>query len=197
MAKLELLSLREFASLFQEKYVCVIYPLYYVAIANDVQYWIRDAFCSFVPLIISNGVQWTFMSDAIPSLFWGSSWPWSYDNWIYNYLCNQCLTPLMLWVRISIRARCTTLCDKVCQWLATGRCFFPGPPGSSNNKTDRHDITEILLKVTLNTTKQTNKQTLLLPTKCNKWCVLFLCTFDYFKRCLMNLHWSCNLLIIL
>jgi hypothetical protein len=29
------------------------------------------------------------------------------------------LSPLMLWVRISIRARCTTLCDKVCQWLAT------------------------------------------------------------------------------
>jgi hypothetical protein len=26
------------------------------------------------------------------------------------------------------------------------------------NKTDRHDITEILLKVALNTTKQTNKQ---------------------------------------
>ena len=44
-----------------------------------------------------------------------SSWPWSYGSWIYNYLCNQCLSPLMLWVRISIRARCTTLCDKVCQ----------------------------------------------------------------------------------
>jgi len=29
------------------------------------------------------------------------------------YLCNQCLSPLMLWVRISIRARCTTLCDKI------------------------------------------------------------------------------------
>jgi hypothetical protein len=27
----------------------------------------------------------------------------------------------------------------------------PGTPVSSNNKTDRHDITEILLKVTLNT----------------------------------------------
>ena len=27
------------------------------------------------------------------------------------------------------------------------------------NKTDRHDITEILLKVALNTIKQTNKQT--------------------------------------
>jgi hypothetical protein len=39
---------------------------------------------------------------------------------------------------------------KVCQWLATGRWFSPGPPVSSNNKTDRYDITEILLKVDLN-----------------------------------------------
>jgi len=23
---------------------------------------------------------------------------WSYGNWIYNYLCNQCLLPLKLWV---------------------------------------------------------------------------------------------------
>jgi hypothetical protein len=41
----------------------------------------------------------------------------------------------------------TTLCDKVCQWLATGRCCFPGNPVSSTNKTNRHHITEILLKV--------------------------------------------------
>jgi hypothetical protein len=86
------------------------------------------------------------------------SWPWSYGSLIYNYLCNQCLSPLMLWVRISIRARCTTLCDKVYQWLVTGRWFSQGPPVSSANKTDYHDITEILLKMTLNTTKQT-KQT--------------------------------------
>jgi len=40
-------------------------------------------------------------------VFWlqGPSWPWSYGSWSYNYLCNQCLSPLMLWVRISIRAR--------------------------------------------------------------------------------------------
>ena len=61
----------------------------------------------------------------------------------------------MLWVRISIRARCTTLCDKVCQFLATGRWFYPGPPFSSTNKIDCHDITEILLKVALSTIKQT------------------------------------------
>ena len=81
----------------------------------------------------------------------GPSWSWSYGSWIYNYLCNQCLSPLMLWVRISIRARCTTLCDKVCQCLATGQRFSPGTPVSSSNKTDRHDAIEILLKVALNT----------------------------------------------
>jgi hypothetical protein len=76
------------------------------------------------------------------------------SDWIYNYLCNQCLSPLMLWVRISIRARCTTLCDKICQWLATDRWFFPGPPVSTTTKTG-HDITVILLKVALNTIEQT------------------------------------------
>jgi hypothetical protein len=35
--------------------------------------------------------------------------------------------------------------------------FSPGPPVSSNNKTDRHDIAEILLKVTLNITNQPNQ----------------------------------------
>jgi hypothetical protein len=44
----------------------------------------------------------------------------------------------------------TNLYDKVCQWLATGRWFSPGTLVSSTNKTDRHDITEILLKVALN-----------------------------------------------
>ena len=45
----------------------------------------------------------------------------------------------------------TTWCNKVCQWLATGQWFFPGPPVSPTNKTDHHDLIEILLKVTLNT----------------------------------------------
>jgi hypothetical protein len=46
----------------------------------------------------------------------GPSWLWSYGSWIYNYPCNLCLSPLMLWVRILLRERCTTLCDKVCQF---------------------------------------------------------------------------------
>ena len=83
----------------------------------------------------------------------GSSCPWSYRSWIYNYLWNQCLSPLSLWVRIPLRRRLfdTTLCDKVCQWLAAGRWFSPVTPVSFTNKTDSHDIIEILLKVALNT----------------------------------------------
>jgi hypothetical protein len=50
----------------------------------------------------------------------------------------------MLWVRISIRARCATLCDKACRWIAIGWWFSPGPPVSSTNNTDYHDIAEIL-----------------------------------------------------
>ena len=53
----------------------------------------------------------------------------------------------------------TALCNKDCQSLAAGRWFSLGTPVSSTNKTDRHDITEILLKVALNTIKQINKQT--------------------------------------
>jgi hypothetical protein len=40
--------------------------------------------------------------------------------------------------------------------------FSPGPPGppvSSTTKSERHDITEALLKVALKTIKRTNKQT--------------------------------------
>jgi hypothetical protein len=88
---------------------------------------------------------------CIPKTIEGASWPWSYGSWIYNYLCNQCLSPLMLWVWISMRVRCTTLCDKVCQWLATGQWFSLGPSISSTDKTDRHDIA-------INAIKQTNQK---------------------------------------
>ena len=45
------------------------------------------------------------------------AWSWSYGCWIYNCLCNQCISPLTLWVRIPLRWSVldTTLCDKVCQ----------------------------------------------------------------------------------
>ena len=81
------------------------------------------------------------------------SWSWSYGSWIYNYLRNQGLSPLKFWIRIPLRRGVldTTLCDKVSRWLATSRWISSGIPVSSTNKTDRHDIAEIFLKVALNT----------------------------------------------
>ena len=75
------------------------------------------------------------------------SWPWSYDSWIYNYICNQCLSPLTLWVPTPL-SRCvidTILCDTVCPWLVVDRWFYPGAPVSFSNKTDCHEIAERLL----------------------------------------------------
>ena len=43
------------------------------------------------------------------------------------------------------------LCDKYCQRLAAGWGFSLDTPDSSTNKYDHHDITEILLNVSLST----------------------------------------------
>jgi hypothetical protein len=40
------------------------------------------------------------------SILEGPSWSWSDGSWIYNYLCNQFLSPLTLWVRTPHMARC-------------------------------------------------------------------------------------------
>jgi len=76
---------------------------------------------------------------------------WSYGSWIYNYLCNQCLSPLKLWVQISWGELNTTLCDEVWQWLVAGQWFSPSTLVSSINKTDCRDIAEILFEVAINT----------------------------------------------
>ena len=121
------------------------------------------------PVLSGIRVAWSFVFCVflcwslfvpLPFFFWPlccrePSWTWSYGSWIYNYLCNQCLSPLKLWVltRWWRGVLDKTLCDKVCQWL-TGRWFSPST--SSTNNTDSHDITETLLKVALNTINQTN-----------------------------------------
>ena len=74
---------------------------------------------------------------------------------------------LTLWVRTPLRwcVLDTTLCDKVCQWLATGRWFSPGSPVPSTKKSDCHDTAEILLKAELSTINQTIKITLTFISK--------------------------------
>ena len=58
-----------------------------------------------------------------------------------------------------------TLCDKIWQCLVADRGFSTGTLVSFTNKIDRHDITEILLKVVLNIIYLT----LLVPHKQNKF----------------------------
>jgi len=92
---------------------------------------------------------------------------------VYNYLCNQCLSPLTLWVRILLVVRCTQ-CNIIS--LAAGWWFSPVLPVSST--TDNHDITEILLKVTLNTNTLT-------------WCIgVWSC---YFKLYIISFIVCCRL----
>ena len=49
------------------------------------------------------------------------SWSWSYASCIYNYMYNQCLSALNLWVRIQLMA----------VWLATDRWYSSGTLVSS------------------------------------------------------------------
>jgi hypothetical protein len=61
----------------------------------------------------------------------------------------------------------TTLCDKVCQWLATGRCFSKGIP----DKTDHHN--NIYWNIVESGIKDHNPYLCFLlpdlPTRVNKW----------------------------
>jgi len=52
----------------------------------------------------SDGV--VFLVINFLTLYLGE-WSWSCGSWIYNYLCNQCLSPLTLWIRTQLMARCT------------------------------------------------------------------------------------------
>jgi hypothetical protein len=71
----------------------------------------------------------------------------SYSIWYHHYSCEFASRS---WRGVLD----TTLCDQVCQWLATGWWFSPGTSLSSTNKpTYSHDITEILLKMCFNEMK--------------------------------------------
>ena len=73
--------------------------------------------------------------------FWELSWSWSYGSLIYNYLCNRWSSPLTLWVRVPFMGRYFV--------IKSVSDFRQVTPVSSTNKTDRHDITEILLEMAL------------------------------------------------
>jgi hypothetical protein len=60
--------------------------------------------------------------------------------------------------------------------LAHGQWFSPGSPASSTNKTGRHDIAEILLKVALNTINQIHHNKLIQSNR-----------HEYNEQCITNI----------
>ena len=65
-------------------------------------------------------------------------------SWIYNFLCNQCVSRIKLWVRILLIVSMTC-----------GRSRSVIFSVYSINKTYRHDLNEILLKLAFNTITST------------------------------------------
>jgi hypothetical protein len=65
----------------------------------------------------------------------------------------------------------TILCDKVCQWLVTGRWYSLGTLVSSTNNTDCYDITEILWEYGIKHHK---------PNTLFKSYILYLCVCDIY-----------------
>jgi hypothetical protein len=71
-----------------------------------------------------------------------------------DYLPSNSYKPITntAWVRARIcKGALAAASDKIYQLFAHGQWFSLSTPASSTTKTGRHDIAEILLKVTLNT----------------------------------------------
>jgi len=71
--------------------------------------WIN--FCYILSLTDLYSLLW-YPCHTLPVELWepncksSSSSSWVYGSWSYNYLCNQCLSLLTLWVRIPLMVRC-------------------------------------------------------------------------------------------
>ena len=77
-----------------------------------------------------------------------------YGSWIYNYMCNQYISPLKAVSSNPVHGEVISKQHNVIKFvsdLLTGQLFSPGTPVSSTNKTARHDITETFLEVAFNT----------------------------------------------
>jgi hypothetical protein len=73
--------------------------------------WIYNLPMHSVPAVMVTSVSVIPTCGTLDSILLnvikGQSWSWSYGSWIYNYLCNQYLSPLKLWVQTLFMARWT------------------------------------------------------------------------------------------
>ena len=93
---------------------------------------------------------------------------------------------------VSLNPTHSEVCSIQCyviKWLVAGRWFSPGTPVSSTNKTDCHNITEILLKVALNTTNliKTGTYLYVIATKTGTYVSIYLLFFQIYILHVLNL----------
>ena len=168
---------------------------------NGMQWWVtcpfvslRDVFMlrSVIECVLGRTSNW--LPHPIRTLYYlGPSCLWSHCSWIYNYTCNQCLSPLTLWVRIGGIYSIQHYVIIFVSDLREGGSFLPGTPVSSTNKANLHDITEILLKMALNNITLTLKFTILYEWLTHLYLTL---RYDILKFRLTNRKVSAKLLVL-
>ena len=86
-------------------------PFYFSICSRSVFQITSPHLPSSLPVAHKALMHYLHLSDYIISIYIGQykgpSWSWSYSSWIYNYLWNQGLSPLKLWVLTPFMARCT------------------------------------------------------------------------------------------
>ena len=80
---------------------CIQKEFNFVLLYRSLNFFLKDIFwplcCLFffdIRILITSLVSSNSSSKTFQPPLWGSSW--SDGSWIYNYLCNQCLSPLRL-----------------------------------------------------------------------------------------------------
>ena len=103
-------------------YFCCRKLFWSVFILNKCIWWIKEFHAYLFIIKILN-----FNNDIILDQGFGWWW-WSYGSWIYSYLCNQCLSPWMLWVPILLMVGEVYSIHQVCQWLVALQVLRCPPP---------------------------------------------------------------------
>jgi hypothetical protein len=77
--------------------------IFLLQIINKLNKYILFLYC----ILINYEFWYTFVILSFFATCLSFHRSWSHGSLICNYLCNQCLSPLKLWVRIPLMATCT------------------------------------------------------------------------------------------